>query len=344
MKASSSVVLRSLAAVGAVTLLVGVAACSSSGGNGNQPASTNGAGNSAAQVQSGSPQSTGGSGASDGIPTEVPYAGLTVVPSIRAMLPESIQKANQITQYINVGYVPMEFYPPGSANKTVVGVDVDIIQAMAKIWGVTVNFHNVAFADLFTGIQSGRSPYAISGAYDAASRRGSFTFVDYLKTFTPIVTSTANASKYNIEDFKSFCGKTLTTDAGTDYIQMISALSEKYCGSAGAVKQVISNSNAQDEINITDGRAVACFCMGAEAASWFVTHTGAGKFVVSKASYYPTEYGAIALKSNTQMIKAMQAALQKIMDDGVYMQILNKWKIPNQAITKATINAGPPIP
>lgn len=325
--------MRSVAVLGAAALLIGAAACSSSGSGGSS-AQTGGSG---AQSQ----QSGGGSSA---LPSSVPYASLKTDPSIRAMLPASIQKSNEITQYINVGYVPMEFYPPGSNNTTVVGVDADIIQAMAKLWGVKVNYHNVSFADLFTGLQSDRSPYVISGAYDAKSRRGSFTFVDYLKTFTPLMTSKANAAKYNIEDFKSFCGKTLTTDAGTDYIQMIQALSKRYCGSSGSVQQVLSNSNAQDEINITDGRAVACFCMGAEAVSWFVTHAGAGKFVMSKKGYYPTLYGAIAVKSNTQMIKAMQAALQKIMDDGVYEKILSKWHIANQGIKKATINAGPPIP
>ena len=322
---------RWAAVLGTAALLFGVAACSSSGG-------------SATQQSGAAPTGAQSGGDANGIPSEVPYAGLQVDQSIRAMLPQDIQKSNQVTQYINVGYVPMEFYPPGSANKTVVGVDVDIIYAMAKLWGVKVGFHNVSFADLFTGMQSQRSPYVISGAYDAESRRGSFTFVDYLKTFTPLVTSKANASKFDIENFKSFCGQTLTTDVGTDYIQMIQALSKQYCGSESSIKQVLSNSNAQDEINITDGRAAACFCMGAEAASWFVTHTGAGKFVMSKKGYYPTMYGAIALKGNTQMINAMQAAIQKIMDNGVYMKILDKWHIPNQAITEATINAGPPIP
>jgi polar amino acid transport system substrate-binding protein len=322
MKSSQGVVKTPLAVLGAATLAVGLAACGTS-----------------AKANSGSsPQSAGAASA-------VPYADVQMVPSIRAMLPSDIQKSNQITQYINVGYVPMEFYPTSTNTGTVIGVDADIIQAMAKVWGIkAVTFHNVSFPDLFTGIQSGRSPYVISGAYDAKARRGSFTFVDYLKTFTPIMTSKANASSMNIEDFKSFCGKTLTTDAGTDYIAMIQALSKQYCGSPGAVKQVLSNSNAQDEINITDGRAVACFCMGAEAVSWFVTHAGAGKYVASKKAYYPTLYGAIALKSNTKMINAMQAALQKIMDDGVYAKILAKWHIQNQAITKATINAGPPIP
>ena len=48
---------------------------------------------------------------------------------------------------------------------------------------------------------------------------------------------------------------------------------------------------------------------------------------------------AVAIKKgDSDTAKAVQAALQKLMDDGTYMKILKHWGVENGAIDKAEIN------
>lgn len=59
-------------------------------------------------------------------------------------------------------------------------------------------------------------------------------------------------------------------------------------------------------------------------------------------SYVPAEFlaedGKTLVGFDVDIAKAVQAALQKLMDDGTYMKILKHWGVENGAIDKAEIN------
>ena len=59
-------------------------------------------------------------------------------------------------------------------------------------------------------------------------------------------------------------------------------------------------------------------------------------------SYAPAEFlaedGKTPVGFDVDIAKAVQAALQKLMDDGTYMKILKHWGVENGAIDKAEIN------
>jgi len=268
-----------------------------------------------------------------------------VVASVRKLLPASVRSTNVLQDYVNIPYVPMEFYKPGTQTPT--GIDIEIAQALGRVLGVKIEFTNVSFPDLFTSLQAHRAQFVISGAYDAPARRGTFEYIDYFRTGTPLLTTKADASKYHITSFKSLCGKAVATGVGTDYIAEIQALSKKYCGSPSSVTQVLSNSNAQDYINLADGRVVAVFDEGLEAAAYFLAHQSgvpdSGQWEEVGPSYYPTDYGIILLKGSP-LEPALFAALQTIINNGTYAKILAKWHVSDAALPRAELNQGPAIP
>ena len=59
-------------------------------------------------------------------------------------------------------------------------------------------------------------------------------------------------------------------------------------------------------------------------------------------SYAPAEFlaedGKTLVGFDVDIAKAVQAALQKLMDDGTYMKILKHWGVEAGAIDKAEIN------
>ena len=68
-----------------------------------------------------------------------------------------------------------------------------------------------------------------------------------------------------------------------------------------------------------------------------------GKLTIGMdTSYAPAEFLAEDCKTlvgfDVDIAKAVQAALQKLMDDGTYMRILKHWGVENGAIDKAEIN------
>jgi polar amino acid transport system substrate-binding protein len=65
-----------------------------------------------------------------------------------------------------------------------------------------------------------------------------------------------------------------------------------------------------------------------------------GQLVLTGPAYTKSVFGIVVPKGSDQLAKAIQAALQKIMDDGTYLGILKKYGQENNAITTATINGG----
>ena len=68
-----------------------------------------------------------------------------------------------------------------------------------------------------------------------------------------------------------------------------------------------------------------------------------GKLTVGMdTSYAPAEFlaedGKTLVGFDVDIAKAVQAALQKLMDDGTYVKILKHWGVENGAIDKAEIN------
>lgn len=68
-----------------------------------------------------------------------------------------------------------------------------------------------------------------------------------------------------------------------------------------------------------------------------------GKLTIGMdTSYAPAEFlaedGKTLVGFDVDIAKAVQAALQKLMDDGTYVKILKHWGVENGAIDKAEIN------
>ena len=111
--------------------------------------------------------------------------------------------------------------------------------------------------------------------------------------------------------------------------------SEKSDSAASSDSESSSNTTGYDVSGVTKDDDIAA--MLPESV------TKDGKLTVGMdASYAPAEFlaenGKTPVGFDVDIAKAVQAALQKLMDDGTYMKILKHWGVENGAIDKAEIN------
>ena len=111
--------------------------------------------------------------------------------------------------------------------------------------------------------------------------------------------------------------------------------SEKYDSAASSDSESSSNTTGYDVSGVTKDDDIAA--MLPESV------TKDGKLTVGMdTSYAPAEFlaedGKTPVGFDVDIAKAVQAALQKLMDDGTYMKILKHWGVENGAIDKAEIN------
>ena len=111
--------------------------------------------------------------------------------------------------------------------------------------------------------------------------------------------------------------------------------SEKSDSAASSDSESSSNTTGYDVSGVTKDDDIAA--MLPESV------TKDGKLTVGMdTSYAPAEFlaenGKTPVGFDVDIAKAVQAALQKLMDDGTYMKILKHWGVENEAIDKAEIN------
>ena len=111
--------------------------------------------------------------------------------------------------------------------------------------------------------------------------------------------------------------------------------SEKSDSAASSDSESSSNTTGYDVSGVTKDDDIAA--MLPESV------TKDGKLTVGMdTSYAPAEFlaedGKTPVGFEVDIAKAVQAVLQKLMDDGTYMKILKHWGVENGAIDKAEIN------
>ncbi len=286
--------------------------------------------------------STGSSGTpTTGSTSSAPSTG-SVAPStggasgqdLSAMLPASIKSSGTINIATDASYAPNEFFD--TDGKTIIGMDVDLGNAIAKKLGVKANFQNVTFDNIIPGLAGGKYDLGMSSFTDTKEREQTVDFVTYFSAGESLIVAQGNPKGVTGPDL-TLCGLTVAVEKGTTEESEVPALSKK-CTDAGKKAVTALSTDDQNAANLAlqSGRADVVSA-DSPVAEYAVKQSG-GKFEIAGKSYETAPYGIAVPKNSGDFAKAIQAALQSLMADGTYKQILEKWGIADGGITTPTIN------
>lgn len=210
-------------------------------------------------------------------------------------------------------YAPFEFKDSDQIYK---GLDVDIINEVAKRSGWTMNQSFPGFDAAVNAVQAGSADALMAGTTITEARKKVFTFSDpYFDTKIVIATTKANT----ISSYKDLKGKTVGVKNGTAAQNFLEENKDKYgynvktfdtgdlmynSLSAGAVDAVMDD-EAVIQYAIQKGQDLSIDIEGEAIGSF--------GFSAKKGSQY--EY----------LVEDFNTALTAMKEDGTYKKILNKW-------------------
>ncbi|HEM2743845.1 TPA: ABC transporter substrate-binding protein/permease [Streptococcus suis] len=210
-------------------------------------------------------------------------------------------------------YAPFEFKDSDQIYK---GLDVDIINEVAKRSGWTMNQSFPGFDAAVNAVQAGSADALMAGTTITEARKKVFTFSDpYFDTKIVIATTKANI----ISSYKDLKGKTVGVKNGTAAQNFLEENKDKYgynvktfdtgdlmynSLSAGAVDAVMDD-EAVIQYAIQQGQDLSIDIEGEAIGSF--------GFSVKKGSQY--EY----------LVEDFNKALAEMKKDGTYETIMNKW-------------------
>lgn len=252
---------------------------------------------------------------------------------LHSMLPSDLQGKDSMTIASNVEYPPFEFYD--TDNKTVLGIDRDIADALEKQLGIGIDFENIAFDAIIPGLESGRYEMAMSAMTDNKERQQQVDFVDYFQAGAGVMTKEGEESTYT--DLASVCGATAGIVKGTTEVAQAEEQSKK-CEAEGKdpIESVIFPGQNQVILALQNGRVDVVLMDSAPGA--YAASQASG--LVMNPPYESQPFGIVFAKGTDDLQKAVQKGMEAIHTSGEYEDILKKWGLESGATDSFTINGG----
>jgi polar amino acid transport system substrate-binding protein len=268
-----------------------------------------------------------------------PVSAVAKDDKLAAELPPEIASAGQIKIGSNVQNPPNNFY--AEDGKTPIGSEVDLAKAIGRKLGVRMAYQDMAFGSLITSLQSGRIDLTMAAMNDTRERQKSIDFVDYFTSGITIMIQKGNPAGIKSPD--DLCGKTVAVNSGSSQ-EAYAKERSTICTQAGKgeVTVAATDSDTQNQNQLRTGR-VQAILNDLPTAVYVAQTAGDGKYfeVVDLPPINGGPYGIGVNKQNPKLAKAVQLALQSLVDDGTYGKILQSWNVGQGAINQVTINAGP---
>jgi polar amino acid transport system substrate-binding protein len=252
--------------------------------------------------------------------------------TLAAMVPSSISGKGTLVIGSDASYAPSEFLD--TDGKTIIGFDADLAKALAEVLGLKADMQNAPFDSLILSVQNGKYDLGVSSFTINADREKQVDMVSYFNAGTSWAVEKGNPAGITPDNA---CGKKVAVQKGTVQVDDITARS-KTCTDAGKPAITIDQYQLQSDATaaVATGKDDAMLA-DSPVVAYAVKQTG-DKLEVTGQTYDAAPYGIAVPKNQGQFTQAIQGAMQKLMDTGVYLDILKKWGVESGAVTQAQIN------
>ncbi|MFN8225793.1 MAG: bifunctional serine/threonine-protein kinase/transporter substrate-binding domain-containing protein [Mycobacterium sp.] len=267
-------------------------------------------------------------GPGDQHPADAPVT-LGAVPSIAATLPEDIRSRGRLIVGVNIPYAPNEFR---DGYGQLVGFDVDLMNAVARVLGVTPEYREVDFDTILPSVQSGDFDIGMSSVTDTDERERLVDFVTYFEAGT----LWAQRPGPPIDPAHA-CG--LRVGVTTGVIQQTNELPHKSdaCVAAGLppIESVVFE--RQDDLTaaLLAGHVDA---MSADSpVTGFAIKTSGGALAPAGEIFDAGPYG-YPVRRGSPLAESLRRALVHLMKSGEYKTIATLWGVERGTIDTPVIN------
>lgn len=256
-----------------------------------------------------------------------------------AMVPAALKTKGTVLIATDSTYAPSEFK---DANGNIVGMDVDLGNAIFKKLGLKTQWQSADFSSILVGITAKKYDLSFSSFTDTKDREKQVDMVEYYNAGEAIATLAGNPDKLT-GTAADLCGVKVSVQTGTTEADEIKNTINPACKKAG--KPPIPNDgdqfNAQtDATSALVAKRDQAMMADSPVIDYAVQQSG-GQLQKIGSDYNTAPYGIALPKGDGQLAQAIQGALKDIINDGTYLQILKKWGVDSGALTadKILINA-----
>ena len=247
------------------------------------------------------------------------------------LLPDSLAKPGTLVIGTSPNYAPNEYKDDAGEP---VGWAIELGAAVAAKLGLEPEYRIARFENIIPGIVGNKIDVGESSFTDTVEREQQVDFVNYY------VAGIQWASRAGKEvDPDDACGLTIAVQATTYQDTTEIPEKSKACVAAGkpAIRKVPLDTQDVVANAVALGQADA-FSADSPVTLYAIAQLK-GKLQLAGKTFEAAPYG-LAVSKDSGMAEAVQAAVQSLVDDGAYADILDKWGVADGGLEEITINAG----
>lgn len=251
--------------------------------------------------------------------------------SIAAQVPAAIKSKGTLIVGTEAQYAPNEFIAPDG--HTVIGMDPDLVKALAAVMGLKVTLVNTTFEAIIPGLAAGRYDLGASSFTDTKEREKTVDFVTYLSVGQAFLSKANGGPQLNT--LAELCGHTVSVEKGTVELEEAEKQT-KSCKSSGkkSINLLVFPGQNDANLALSSGRSEIDYA-DSPIIAYQVRKLGVS--VRSSPTFGAAPYG-LALPKNNGMAKPVLEALKVLMSNGTYAAILKRWELDSAAISNPVIN------
>ncbi|PZN07985.1 MAG: basic amino acid ABC transporter substrate-binding protein [Bacillota bacterium] len=223
-----------------------------------------------------------------------------------------IKERGYMTFANDAAYPPMEFADPTNPEQ-VIGFDIDLGKAIAEKLGVEHRVVVVDWDGLLAGLQARQFDAVMSAMNITEDRKAGADFVPYVEMGQLIVVKKGNPKGIRgLEDLK---GKKIAV--------LLESTNEKLARTIEGAEVVTFPSFPDALQEVANGRADATILD--EPVAYYYVKTQPDQYEIVGDVLQPMPVGIALPKGETELVQAVQQALDELKADGTYDQIYEKW-------------------
>lgn len=231
-------------------------------------------------------------------------------------------------------YPPFEF--KDLETNEMKGFDIDFAEALVAKMGSKIKWEEVSFDQMISAITTGRANIVLSGITDSPERQESIDFLDYLATGPQFYTTVARAKEFPTPE--SLCGKRVATARRTGWPDNIRDWSTQHCTKAGKPDIIVVGTDGSPDtrLQLRQNRVDAAV-QGSETLP-YQNRLDNNAYTAIGKPFFNQLMGMGLSKKDPTLQNAAKAAFKKMLEDGTYKKIIDKWNLQDGALTKPFYN------
>jgi ABC-type amino acid transport substrate-binding protein len=230
----------------------------------------------------------------------------------KTITPDKIKKRGELIVATNAEFPPFEYFE----GDNIVGIDMDIAQAIADELGVELKIDHMNFDAVLAAVPSGKADLGIAALSTSPERLKVMDFSDTY--FTCSVVALVGIDNDTIKGQDDLVGKRIGVQTGT--------IADTIATDIEGAEVVRMNKDADSVQDLINGKLDAVL-IDENPGKIFVSQNS-DKIKMLDEQLSDDEYAIATKKGNTELIKVVNEVIKELKDSGEYDKILEKYLGP----------------